>query len=100
MTHLEIVLSVIQIVQFGAIYWLTKYNRDLDVKNKDLSYESEQKHLTLMSMAEKLSDAQKKIKASTDVLEVLQDLKNGGTILHVERIDKNDVYFHNGGQYR
>lgn len=100
MTTLEIGLLGTQALAIGMIYFIVKLNRDLEIKNKDLMSESEQKHLALMSMAEKLSDAQKKIKASTDVLEVLQDLKNGGTILHVERIDKNDVYFHNGGQYR
>ena len=37
---------------------------------------------------------------SNDVLKILSDIKNGGALLHIEQIDKNDIYYHNGGQYR
>jgi hypothetical protein len=46
----------------------------------------------------KLQEAAKK--PSNDVLKILSDIKNGGALLHVEQIDKNDIYYHNGGQYR
>ncbi len=48
----------------------------------------------------KCADLEKKTKLSNDVLAVLSDLKSGGTILHVERLDKSDVYFHQGSNYR
>lgn len=104
MTHLEIGLSVIQIVQFGAIYWLTKYNRDLLVEQEKLRdfYAgcAEIKEKMIVEANKKVLELEKKAKISTDVIEVLHDMKNGGVMLHVERIDKNDIFFHNGGQYR
>ncbi len=93
MTHLEIGLIIGMLVQFTAIYWLTKYNRDLLNENQECKD-------TVYKLSSDLIDAKKTAKMSNDVLEVLNDLKTGGTILHVERIDRNDVFFHQGGQYR
>lgn len=93
MTHLEISLIIGMLVQFTAIYFLVKGNRDLTTENKECRD-------AVDTMSLDLINARKNVKLSSDVLEVLNDLKTGGTILHVERIDRNDVFFHQGGQYR
>jgi len=49
---------------------------------------------------EHIKEIEKKNKMSDDVLEILNDLKKGGALLEVTRVDKNDIFFHNGGLYR
>lgn len=46
------------------------------------------------------NDLKKKSKVSSDVIEVLADLKRGGAVLRVERINQDDIFYHNGSQYR
>jgi hypothetical protein len=107
MTYLEIGLFIAQGVHFGVIYSLVKKNRDLKfclttsqelVVDWKCSFEKEkeqnQKHLN------KIMELEKKIKLSSDVVAVLNDIQQGGALLHVERVDRNDVFFHQGGQYR
>lgn len=114
MTNFEIGLTVFAGVQTAAIYWLTKYNRDLMVEKRNIS---DRKNLLEKSFDETLTDWQlaknenqkhlnkimeleKKVKLSSDVVAVLNDIQQGGALLHVERVDRNDVFFHQGGQYR
>lgn len=51
-------------------------------------------------LTKQLYESDKKAKLSGDVLAVLNDMKQGGAVFEVTRIDRNDIFFHNGSQYR
>ncbi len=51
-------------------------------------------------LTKQLFELERKAKLSGDVLAVLADMKAGGAVLEVTRVDRNDIFFHNGGAYR
>lgn len=93
MTNLEIGLLVITVVQTGFLLFFAHCN-------KEIIQENDNYHKYVDKLEAERINLSKQSKMSNDVLAVLHDMKNGGVMLHVERIDKNDIFFHNGGQYR
>jgi hypothetical protein len=89
MTANEIAAIVIIAIQFIIIYWLVSYNRDLFHQNRVILK-------NLQDSEKRLGEAEKRTKLSNDVIAVLNDLRSGGAILEVNRIDRNSVFFHHG----
>jgi len=50
--------------------------------------------------SDRIGELEKKAKMSNDVLAVLNEVNGEGAILHVQRINKDDIFIHNGSQYR
>ena len=100
MTKLEILLVVLQTISLGLIYMLVKANKRISESENCLKSSMRieidyNKHLKA-----KILEAEKKAKLSNDVLEMLHDMKEKGAIFEVTRIDRNDIFFHNGSVYR
>ncbi len=107
MTGLEIYLSMacgfMSIGSFAITLWYRDIQRKLDEKVIHLDgMQSHINHLTEKNrnLLDENRDLQKKSKLSEDVLAVLADMKAGGAVLEVTRVDRNDIFFHNGSQYR
>ncbi len=107
MTGLEIYLSMacgfMAIGSFAITLWYRDIQRKLDEKVIHLDgMQSHINHLTEKNrnLLDENRDLQKKSKLSEDVLAVLADMKAGGAVLEVTRVDRNDIFFHNGSQYR
>ena len=100
MPTIEIVMIVVLAIMAVGVYIVTRYNRDLTVENIDLRKKLDIAE-DLNKVAQKLiNDLDRKTKLSNDVLAVLNDMKQGGAVLEVTRIDRSDIFFHNGGAYR
>jgi hypothetical protein len=80
---MEIILLIVSIgmslTTFTLTLWYRELQRQLKIKDELLSH---------------------KTKLSNDVLAVLNDMKQGGAVFEVTRIDRSDIFFHNGSQYR
>jgi hypothetical protein len=100
MTKLETILLIVQVIQFVAIYFITKMNRELLVEKNAMANLADEYQTQIQSLKKSLIDDQKKSKMSNDVLEILHDMKDKGAIFEVTRIDRNDIFFHNGSVYR
>ena len=111
MTGLEIYLSLA--CGFLAIgsFTITLWYRDLQRKFDDKVIQMDDMQIHFNQLNESLDIArnlnrdlnkelEKKSKLSGDVLAVLADMKAGGAVLEVTRVDRNDIFFHNGGAYR
>ena len=83
MSNMEIILLIVSIgmslTTFTLTLWYRELQRQLKIKDELLSH---------------------KTKLSNDVLAVLNDMKQGGAVFEVTRIDRSDIFFHNGSQYR
>ncbi len=77
----------------GYIYQKYKVNLNQQIEIDHL------KQYTIRLTSEN-NELKKKQKVSGDVLDVLSDLKRGGAVLRVERINQDDIFYHNGSQYR
>ena len=93
MSNLEIVLTTLSTGLFFAIILLAN---KIDILKKTMVQLQE----LLDLKCEQIKEIEKKNKMSDDVLEILNDIKKGGTLLEVTRVDRNDIFFHNGGLYR
>jgi hypothetical protein len=62
--------------------------------------ETDQLKEYIVKLQSEVNDLKKRSKVSGDVIEVLADLKRGGAVLRVERMNQDDIFYHNGGQYR
>ncbi len=107
MTGFEIYLSVACCFLAISLFCLSLWYRDLQRKFDDKvihldGMQSHMNHLTEKNrnLLNENRELQKKNKLSDDVLAVLHDMKQGGVVLEVTRIDRNDIFFHNGGAYR
>lgn len=71
-------------------------------KSKIVTKELELNHSKeyIVKLQSEINDLKKKSKVSSDVIEVLADLKRGGAVLRVERMNQDDIFYHNGSQYR
>ena len=71
-------------------------------KSKIVTIELELNHSKeyIVKLQSEINDLKKKSKVSSDVIEVLADLKRGGAVLRVERMNQDDIFYHNGSQYR
>ncbi len=107
MTSLEIYLSVVCIFLCIGSFTISLWYRDILRKNMKLRDEviyfeelldiAKEKNALL---SKQLHESDRKAKLSGDVLAVLADMKAGGAVLEVTRVDRNDIFFHNGSQYR
>jgi hypothetical protein len=100
MTGIDIALTAYAVFTSIAIYFVVRHNRDLE---KEANAQNALKRVEIernKQLKEKILEADKKAKMSDDVLAVMNDLKQGGTILEITRLDRNDIFFHNGGLYR
>ena len=104
---MPIVGIIVAVALIFDVYFSYSKNKVLIFENKVLKkdrtiLENDLKALDkrVMDLTKELSDAQARTKHSGDVLAVLNDMRNGGAMIHVERIDKNDIFYHSGGQYR
>jgi hypothetical protein len=97
MIILEAVILVLFIVyvvlSFGLLVHL---NKKIRLAEDDLQYWKEHAYKYLSERDEAL----KKIKHSGNVIEILRDIQQGGAVLEVIRVDKNDIFFHNGSVNR
>ncbi len=111
MTSLEIYLSVVCIFLCIGSFGISLWYRDLLRKFDDKVIQLDDMQLHIHQLTESLDIArnlnrdlnreiEKKSKLSGDVLAVLADMKAGGAVLEVTRVDRNDIFFHNGSQYR
>jgi hypothetical protein len=107
MSGIEIYLCVacgfLAIGSFIITLWYRDLQRKFDEKVILLdSMESDIDHLTkkLANLLSENMELQKKHKLSGDVLAVLNDMKQGGAVFEVTRIDRNDIFLHNGSQFR
>lgn len=107
MTGIDIALTAYAVFTSIAIFFAVRYNRDLSVKNEkseskanDWKYAFEKEKEQVQHVLNKNMELDKKAKMSDDVIAVMNDLKQGGTILEITRLDRNDIFFHNGGLYR
>jgi hypothetical protein len=100
MTGIDIALTAYAVFTSVAIYFVVRYNRDLSVDNVHLQGIIDLKCDQAKSLEIIIKETEKKAKMSDDVLAVMNDLKQGGTILEITRLDRNDIFFHNGGLYR
>lgn len=95
-----VIFPVLLLAALFVIYFLVRSKRDLEntlnMQNKTLAHDQSY----IQTLKEKIIEAEKKSKMSDDVLEILNDLKKGGALLEVTRVDRNDIFFHNGGLYR
>jgi len=67
---------------------------------KDLSSQLKACNDLLSVNREEIESLKNKAKMSKDVLAVLNEVNSEGAILHVQRINKDDIFIHNGSQYR
>ncbi len=107
MSNFEIFLLVISCLLTMSTSALTLWYRELSRKNQTLIDEVDRidELLDLAKeknelLAKQLHESDRKAKLSGDVLAVLADMKQGGAVLEVTRVDRNDIFFHNGGAYR
>lgn len=89
----EIVLAATAIAAAAAYFY-----QKSKITNKELELDHLKEYIVRLQSEN--NDLKKKQKVSSDVLEVLSDLKRGGTVLRVERINQDDIFYHNGSQYR
>ena len=89
---MEVLIGAVSVFAFYSLFFVLFY---LNTRKTINSLKNDVvKHIV------KCTELEKKNKLSNDVLAILSDLKEGGAILHIERLDKNDVYFHQRGSYR
>jgi hypothetical protein len=100
MSTIEIVMIVALAIMFVGSYVVTRFNRDLTVENTELRKKLDIAEDINKSAQKLINDLDKKTKLSNDVLAVLNDMKQGGAVIEVTRIDRSDIFFHNGGVYR
>ena len=107
MSTTEIILLIVSLGMSLTTFILTLWYRDLSRKAelKDDLIARLEEMLDLAKeknvlLTKQVLEADKKAKLSGDVLAVLNEIKQGGAVLEVTRIDKNDIFFHNGSQYR
>lgn len=107
MNSLEIYLSVIccflAIGSFIISLWYRDAMRKIDLKDDLIARQEEMLDLAKEKnalLSKQIHESDKKAKLSGDVLAVLADMKAGGAVLEVTRVDRNDIFFHNGGAYR
>ena len=100
MTILEIGLIITVVFLLGCMYLLvsTNMNQEKMIALKDDSLQNEINYNKQLKA--KILDAEKKAKCSNDVIEMLHDMKEKGAIFEITRIDRNDIFFHNGSVYR
>lgn len=89
---MEVLIGAVSISVFYSLFFVLFY---LNTRKTINSLKND-----IVKHVLRCTELEKKNKLSNDVLAILSDLKEGGAILHVERLDKNDVYFHQGGLYR
>jgi hypothetical protein len=89
----EIVLAATTIAAAAAYFY-----QKSKIYSKDLELERLKEYI--VKLQSEINDLKKRSKVSGDVIEVLADLKRGGAVLRVERINQDDIFYHNGGQYR
>jgi hypothetical protein len=89
----EVVLAATTIAAAAAYFYQKSkiYNRDSEL---------ERLREYIVKLQSEINDLKKKTKVSSDVIEVLADLKRGGAVLRVERMNQDDIFYHNGSQYR
>lgn len=107
MTFIEIILAAVVSAEFVVAFGLWRINirlakendanNDFMIQQEELMDLTKEKYVLANGRAEAL---EKKVKLSSDVLAVLADMKAGGAVIEVTRIDKNDIYVHQGSQYR
>jgi len=100
MSNLEIVLTTVSTGLFFAIIVLGYKIDSLKGNMSHLQGLIDLKCDQIKSLDVIIKETEKKNKMSDDVLEILNDIKKGGTLLEVTRVDRNDIFFHNGGLYR
>jgi hypothetical protein len=107
MTNMEIILLIVSLVMSLTTFILTLWYRELhrQVELKDIEIARQDEMLDLAKeknvlLTKQLYESDKKAKLSGDVLAVLNDMKQGGAVFEVTRIDRSDIFFHNGSQYR
>lgn len=89
----EIVLAAINVAAVAGYFY-----QKAKIVNKEVQIDRlNENNVKLQS---EINDLKKKSKVSSDVIEVLADLKRGGAILRVERMNQDDIFYHNGSQYR
>jgi regulator of replication initiation timing len=100
MPNIEIALVVALAIMTIGIYIVTRFNRDLTVENSKLREQLDDSEEKNDILEKRIKEIDKKFKLSNDVLAVLNDMKQGGAVFEVTRIDRSDIFFHNGSQYR
>jgi hypothetical protein len=103
MTQLEILMLIsfgITLISVIGLYFVSYRNRDLLRLNKKYSEGWDESEEMNCILKDRITELEKKTKLSDDVLAVLNDMKKGGAVLEVTRVDRNDIFFHNGSQYR
>jgi hypothetical protein len=107
MSTLEIGFSAYTALVLVTIYFVNRHIRLITIekdtwktKSEDWKYAFEKEKEQCQHVLNKNMELEKKSKMSDDVLEILNDLKKGGALLEVTRVDRNDIFFHNGGLYR
>jgi hypothetical protein len=89
----EVVLAATTIAAAAAYFY---QKSKFICKDTDLNHSKEY----IVKLQSEINDLKKKSKVSSDVIEVLADLKRGGAVLRVERMNQDDIFYHNGSQYR
>jgi hypothetical protein len=79
----------IVLLLFLSTYLRLEFNRTKDKLNEEIA--------ALKEENSKLKKALDKPK-SQEFINFLSDFNNGGAILAIEPINKNDIYFHNSGK--
>jgi len=100
MSNIEIILMIALAIMTIGVYVAIRSNLKLTIEHDRLVEkldESEEKNDIL---EKRIKEIDKKFKLSNDVLAVLNDMKQGGAVFEVTRIDRSDIFFHNGSQYR
>jgi hypothetical protein len=97
MSTLEVFLIVLFCI-YIAFSWglLILAWRKIDNIENDIEYWKEHSYKYLTERDEAL----KKLKHPANVIEILRDIQQGGAVLEVIRVDKNDIFFHNGSVNR
>ncbi len=108
MTGIEAAIVVGCILSTTIMYFAKKFqyttlkedydNAQIELARKEELLDIAQEKNALLS--KQLHESDRKAKLSGDVLAVLADMKAGGAVLEVTRVDRNDIFFHNGGAYR
>ena len=107
MSNMEIILLIVSIGMSSTTFILTLWYRELNRKlqrsslvAEEWKFAFEREQENSQKALRKVMELEKKSKLSNDVLAVLNDMKQGGAVFEVTRIDRSDIFFHNGSQYR
>ncbi len=107
MSKMEMILLIVSIAMSLTPFISTLLFRDLHRKSqfKDALIARQEEIIDVAKeknalLSKQLHESDRKAKLSGDVLAVLADMKAGGAVLEITRVDRNDIFFHNGSQYR